>query len=215
MDKKEARRNRIFLLKACLVLLLALAFVGLFPHARFTGKVAYHQAANGVWLSDTSVTPALTVKTHVLLPAAALQQIAAGEDITPLMTDLATVLDVERIKEHIKKKEAAFTSFESPFKDAETPPGNVLLLFAESHRQFAPKLDECLRKLAYLFDEETEATLSSRPLYTRGKIPHYNADWVYVSAQFTMSVGNTKVCQIKSNCVGTVKERTGEKGDCW
>ena len=215
MDKKEARRIRFFVLKISFVLLLLLVMIGFLPHARIAGGVAYRPTTEGVWLGEPTVTDALTMTTPALLSAALLRQIASGEPPVRSVQKLSPLFDAAVVKNVLRKKKAAFGRFDSPFKNKETPLDGVMLLFANAHTQFQPKLDDCLKKISHSFDDDTEFVVATQPIYTRGMIPYYNADWAYVSAVLSVCVGPNKICQIKSNCVGTVKEETGETGSCW
>lgn len=215
MDQKEARRIRFFVVKLSFVLLLLLVMIGFLPHARIAGGVAYRPTTEGVWLGETSVTDSLTLTTPALLSVSVLSQIASGERPADSVPSLTTLLDVSVVKDVLQKKKVMFGRFESPFKNKETPIDGLLQLFADAHAQFQQKLGDCLKKLSHSFDHNTEFIMTTQPVYTRGMIPHYNADWVYVSAVFSVYVGPTKICQVKSNCVGTVKEDTGEQGSCW
>ncbi len=209
MPVKKRDHNIHFTLKLIVLLIILLFAVGLMPRNKVTGGLVYERAVGGVWIGEMGVTESGTIFTPVVLDTSRLKSIRHGEDISLIIGALQKTLNVEKIKGLLKK------NFESPFKDANTPTSVMVNVLAGGHREFERHLTSCLRKLSYKARDETEFLVTSRPVYSRGKIQGYNAEWVYAHLIFNFYLGKDKVCQVKSNCLGSVKEGSGEMGKCW
>lgn len=216
MDKKEERRTRYFIIKVCFLLVVLLVLVGFLPHARVEGGMVYEPKASGVMVSETFVAPAGSIVIPIIISETALAAVRADRN-GPVLSDITAAFAPERITRVLEKQHSQNTFLSVvPFK--KTSPAvekNLIALFAAAHRQLIEKFPDCLSKLANTVSGDAEIVITTKPVITAGKIPSYNNKWLYVSVVLSVQRGDTKICQIKSNCAGTVNEETGETGNCW
>ena len=216
MDKKEARRTRYFLIKVCFLLVLLLVLLGFLPHIRVEGGMVYEPKANGVMVGEASVTPAGSIDIPLIISEAALALVRDG-DSAKIYSDITPALAPHRITRVLEKEHRQNTFLSVvPFQKTSTAvEKNLMALFAAAHGQFVKKFPECLSKIAHTVSGDAEVVVTTTPVITTGKIPSYNDEWLYVSAVLSVQRGDTKICQIKANCAGTVNKETGEQGTCW
>ncbi len=216
MDKKEERRTRYFIIKACFLLVVLLVLVGFLPHARVEGGMVYEPKASGVMVGETFVAPAGSIVIPLIISETALA-LARGGDSATLYSDITSAFAPQHIARLLEKQHGqnAFLSVVPFKKSSPAVEKNLIALFAAAHRQLIEKFPDCLSKIANTVSGDAEIVITTKPVITAGKIPSYNHGWLYVSAVLSVQRGDAKICQIKSNCAGTVNGETGEKGSCW
>lgn len=216
MDKKEERRLRYFVIKVCFLLVVLLVLVGFLPHARVEGGIVYEPKASGVMVGETFVAPAGSVVIPVIISETAFAAVRTGGN-RPVLSDITSAFTPQQIVRLLEKQHSqnAFLSVVPFKKTSSAVEKNLIALFAAAHGQLIEKFPDCLSKIANTVSGDAEIVITTKPVITAGKIPSYNHGWLYVSAVLSVQRGDTKICQIKSNCAGTVNGETGEIGKCW
>ncbi|MDO8642120.1 MAG: hypothetical protein Q7R76_00815 [Candidatus Woesearchaeota archaeon] len=220
MHKKEARKNRLFLIKVSFLLLLSLILVEFLPHATITGGIVYAPRSSGVIIGETDVTSEGALVVPMVISESALRRVQAAENtnaLDALVVDITAPFAPDRITTLFGKQSArtAFTTLVPSSVETPSVEAHLIQLFAASHAGFAEQFPHCLSKLANTFLGDTPTVITSTPRIHEGDIPGYNSGWLYVSTVLSLQVSTTTICEMPSSCAGTVNLKTGEIGTCW